>query len=71
MPRYFFHLTDGQTVPDHRGEELGSPETAREHAVAVVQELSRGGLSDLLAGRHIVVSDERGVVLFKVSLGRS
>jgi hypothetical protein len=68
MPRYFFHLTDGQTVPDCVGEEFGSPETAREHAVAVARELSRGGLSDLLTGRHIAVRDERGVVIFKISL---
>jgi hypothetical protein len=68
MPRYFFHLPDGRTVPDDVGEEFGSPETAREHAVAVARELSSGEVSDLLAGRHIAVRDERGVVIFKISL---
>jgi hypothetical protein len=36
------------------------------HAIAVVRELSRNRLPRALVGRHISVTDERGVVVFKV-----
>ena len=32
MPRYFFHITDGQTYPDTQGTELPSLEAARREA---------------------------------------
>jgi hypothetical protein len=66
MPRYFFHLNN--TIVDEEGEEFDLVEAARGHAIAVARELSRNGLSDGLAGHHISVVDERGVVVFKVLL---
>jgi hypothetical protein len=68
MPRYFFHVisSNGDSLADEDGEEFGQVEAAREHAIAVARELSREGLQ--WAGRDISVTDERGVVLFKVPL---
>jgi hypothetical protein len=44
MPRYFFALTDQESLSladDEVGEELDRVEAAREHAMAVARELSR------------------------------
>jgi hypothetical protein len=70
MPRYFSHLTDDDrlTLADEVGEEFDLVEAARGHAMAVAGELSRNRLPDALVGGHISVVDERGVVVFKVSL---
>jgi hypothetical protein len=71
MPRYFFHLTDDDNLSladDEVGEEFDLVEVARGHAVAVARELSRNQLSHALVGLYISVVDERGVVVFKMSL---
>ena len=68
MPRYFFNLTNGDSVADEVGEDFDGVEAARGHAMAVARELSRGRLPCVLVGRHISVVDERGVVVFKVPL---
>ena len=68
MPRYFFNLTNGDSVTDEVGEEFDLVEAARGHALTVARELSRGRLPRALLGRHISVVDERGVVVFKVPL---
>jgi hypothetical protein len=68
MPRYFFHVTNGNTLADEEGEEFGLVEAARGHARAVARELSRNHLPSACIGRYISVMDERGVVVFKVPL---
>ena len=68
MPRYFFHLADGDTIYDDVGEEFDLVEEARGHALAVARELSRGGPPPSLAGRHLSVVDVQGVVVFRVLL---
>jgi hypothetical protein len=68
MPRYFFDLTNGDSVTDEVGEEFDLVEAARGHAVAMARELSRNRPLHALDGRHISVVDERGVVVFKVPL---
>ena len=70
MPRYFFHLTDGDSLSlaDEVGEEFDGVEAARRHAMAVARELSRNRLAYALVGLYISVVDERGVVVFKVPL---
>jgi hypothetical protein len=68
MSRYFFYLTNGDSIADEVGEEFDRVEAARGHAMAVARELSRNRLSDALVGRSISVVDERGVVVFKVPL---
>jgi len=68
MPRYFFNVTNGDSVADEVGEEFDRVEAARGHAMTVAKELSRGRRPRALIGRHISVVDERGVVVFKVAL---
>ena len=68
MPRYFFDLTNGDSVTDEVGEEFDLVEAARGHAVAMARELSRNRPLHALDGRHISVVEERGVVVFKVPL---
>jgi hypothetical protein len=68
MPRYFFHLTNGDSVADEVGEEFDVVEAARAHAIAVARELSGNRVPDDLVGCYISVVDERGVVVFKVPL---
>jgi hypothetical protein len=70
MPRYFFHLTDGELslADDEVGEELDHVEAARAHAIAVARELSRNRVPDDLVGLYISVVDERGAVVFKMPL---
>jgi hypothetical protein len=67
MARYFFNLTNGDSVADEVGEEFDRVEAARGHATAVARELSRNLPPDVLVGRSISVIDERGIVVFKVS----
>src|SRR5215831_15841701 len=66
MPRYFFHVTNGDSITDEEGEEFELFEAAREHAIAVARELVREGLK--WAGHSISVTDERGTIVFKVPL---
>jgi hypothetical protein len=66
MPRYFFHLTNGDSVADEVGEEFDVVEAARAHAIAVARELSGNRVPDDFVGCYISVVDERGVVVFKV-----
>jgi hypothetical protein len=71
MPRYFFVLTDKDSLTladDEIGEEFDLVEAARGHAVAVGRELSRNQPSHALGGLYISVVDDRGVVVFKVPL---
>jgi hypothetical protein len=68
MPRYFFHLTNGDSVADEVGEEFDVVEAARAHASAVARELSGNRVPDDLVGLYISVVDERGIVVFKVPL---
>jgi uncharacterized protein DUF6894 len=68
MSRYFFDLTNGDSVADEVGGDFDGVEAARGHAMAVARELSRNQLPDALIGRSISVVDERGVVVFKVPL---
>jgi uncharacterized protein DUF6894 len=68
MSRYFFDLTNGDSVADEVGGDFDGVEAAGGHAMAVARELSRNQLPDALIGRSISVVDERGVVVFKVPL---
>jgi uncharacterized protein DUF6894 len=71
MPRYFFALTDKDSLSladDEVGEEFDLVEAARGHATAVARELSRNRPPHAFVGWHISVVDEQGVVVFKVPL---
>jgi hypothetical protein len=71
MPRYFFALTDKDSLSlaeDEDGEEFDRVDAARRYAMAVARELSRNELPHAFVGCHISVVDEQGVVVFKVPL---
>ena len=71
MPRYFFALTDQDSLSladDEMGEEFDRVEAARRYAMAVAHELSRNQPPDAFVGCHISMVDEQGVVVFKVRL---
>lgn len=40
MPRYFFHVRDGQQEPDHVGKKLDDWDGARQHAVRLAGRIS-------------------------------
>jgi hypothetical protein len=66
MARYFFHLTNGDSLPDEVGEEFDFVEAAQRHAMAMARELSGSQRADALVGHHISVVDGWGVEVFKV-----
>jgi hypothetical protein len=41
MPRYFFHIRDGEYIPDHHGTELPDDEAAKHEAIAASSEALR------------------------------
>jgi hypothetical protein len=71
MQRYFFHLTNDETLEDELGEEFEFAEAAREHAAAVAFELAKGRPTSDVAGGYISVTDQSGTELFRVPLRQS
>jgi len=66
MPRYFFHIRDGETViRDNKGTELPDLEAAqfeaRMHARDLVVDCLRSGRE--IDGRRIEIADESGATL--------
>jgi uncharacterized protein DUF6894 len=71
MPRYFFALTDKDSLSladDEVGEQFDRMEAARRYAMTVARELSRNVPPYVFVGCQISVVDEQGVVAFKVPL---
>jgi hypothetical protein len=71
MPRYFFALTDKDSLSladDEVGEQFDRVEAARRYAMTVAHELSRNEPPHAFVGCHISVVDEQGVEVFKVPL---
>ncbi|MEP7241279.1 MAG: hypothetical protein ABI697_10380 [Devosia sp.] len=70
MPRYFFHLRDGEDfVPDEEGSYFadldGALEEARQSARDMLSEQLRAG--EKLDGQSIEVSNDRGDLLERVT----
>ena len=71
MPRYFFALTDQDSLSladDEAGEAFDRVEAARRYATAIAHELKRNESPHAFVGCYISVVDEQGVVVFKVPL---
>ena len=66
MPRYFFHVRDGQEYLDTEGSELESLEAARLQSLQVATQLLSGLGSEFWNGQdwHLHVEDEVGKELF-------
>jgi len=62
MPRYYFHLTDGNQVLDnHRGVDLAGNAAARENAFALARDLHGRALPGWnWAGWFVAIVDEHG-----------
>jgi hypothetical protein len=72
MPRYYFHLTDGETVLDnHQGLDLAGNAAALEDARALADDLRRG---TRMPGWHwdgwfVAIVDESGQTVDHVPIG--
>jgi hypothetical protein len=66
MPRYFFHVYDGYSVPDQEGTELPDIYTAQAQAIRFSGELLRDMGAQFWDGTEwrLEVADARGQVLF-------
>ena len=65
MPRYFFHLVEGERLfPDHKGEDLPDDEAARDEARTVAEKLHAG--ANAWSPRRFVVTDGNGRVVTEV-----
>ena len=64
MPRYFFHVTDGQAAFDHEGTELPDLKTARAEAIRTAGEiLSAKDTEWAGTAWRMSVADAQGIVL--------
>jgi len=66
MPRYFFHVENGESHADAEGMELTGLDSAREHAVGYFAELLRDAARTFWENGDWVmrVTDEKGLVFF-------
>ena len=55
MPRYHFHLSDGQKIMDPTGREFPDPEAAKRHGESLM-----AGLARVDPQAHIRITDEAG-----------
>ena len=65
MPRYFFHVKDGRSIPDHDGLELTDPGAARVMAVFTSGEMLRAHAKTFWDDRdwQMHVTDEQGATV--------
>jgi hypothetical protein len=68
MPRYFFHLDGNGRLEDSQGVDLATPGEAEIHARIVVSELSAHQRRRDNEGRSLIVMDEQGNEIFRISL---
>ena len=65
MPRYFFHVQDGQDIPDDTGTVCADPQDARAQAVmasgALLKDLGARFWRDASWAMH--VTDDQGVTV--------
>lgn len=70
MPRYFFHLDDGEPDLDVEGTILADVELARDAALRFLSQslLDRSDAFWASGKMQLTVTDEAGVVLFDVAV---
>ena len=70
MPRFFFHVLDGQSAHDTLGTELPDIYAAEAEAIQTVGEMLRdlGGKFSNAADWKLEVADEAGQILFVLKL---
>jgi hypothetical protein len=70
MPRFFFHVSDGTTVPDPQGEQCETLSQAREVADLIALRLGQERPTIQNKGLFIVVTDEGGREVHRVPLAK-
>jgi hypothetical protein len=65
MPRFFFHVADGQDFPDHEGTELADVAAARDQAIMTAGAMlkDRGAAFWGEGEWRMVVVDENGATV--------
>jgi hypothetical protein len=63
VPRYFFHITDGQTFPDNIGTDLPGLAEARREARATFGDLFKNRLDWESDSWHVDIANEQGRTL--------
>ena len=68
MPKYFFHVRDGEYMPDEEGVELPSLSAAKREAVAFSGRLLADNADKFWGGEDwfVEVTDGRDLLLFKL-----
>lgn len=71
MPRFYFHLDDGNLTPDVEGIELPDLASARAYATRFLGELLQGEADRFWVGGQwtLTVSDASGLSLFSLYCG--
>jgi len=71
MPRYYFHLTDGnQVLNNHKGIDLSGNATARTDALALARDLKNGAVMSgwNWTGWFVTIVDQHGHTVDKVPI---
>ena len=70
MARYFFHIQNGQDLPDGSGPVLPDVKHAREEAIKTASELLRGDGDDFWNSSDwtMRVTDEMGLPVFTIRI---
>jgi hypothetical protein len=69
MPRFYFHIEDGETVCDREGQFFLDIEDARQAALRSAREMLAAGSLD--GGDRIVIADENGNAIMAVPLAEA
>jgi hypothetical protein len=67
MPRFYVSIADANRILDP-GEECPTLEHAKNRAVQTAEEMVQNEQPSQLKGKHVQVTDERGNLVYKVSL---
>jgi hypothetical protein len=67
MPRFFFHLTNGRTIPDDKATPCTLDE-AKMIALAIAAELGRNKPPNEIKNLAICVTDESGKEVFRTDV---
>ncbi|GJD58244.1 DUF6894 family protein [Methylobacterium dankookense] len=68
MPRFFFNITDGISVPDHAGRELADWHEAQHMAIHLAGRVIADNAQRMKLGEDwtMEVTNEAGLVLFRL-----
>jgi len=67
MPRFYFHVTNGKTVPDEIGDQFESVDEAIRHAITMARELGHATPPTNIR-RNVAVIDEQGHEVFRTPI---